>query len=118
VLHRSTRWHPPTAAATGLLYREPDDDPDAVTHWNAFNDVGYLSPPRRSRVAERKQYRLFTAMTEALEQALTDAVDVYAEPPAPNGMQPYYAMLVEGIGHIQRGFSWEWSAAEYNSYLA
>ncbi|MFI5455250.1 MAG: glycogen/starch synthase [Isosphaerales bacterium] len=114
---RSSRWHPPSVAATGFLYRESDNNPEIVGHWKAFNEVKYLSEPGKDRVAERKKYRLFTDMAGALEQALEDAIEVYSKPPAPDGMQPYYAMLVEGIGHIQRGFSWEWSAAEYNSYL-
>ena len=117
VRRRSSDWHSPSAPATGLLYREPDDNPDVVSHWKAFNDVRYLSAPGMDRVAEHRAYRLFTDMADALDQALIDAIDLYTKPPRPDGVQPYYAMLVEGIGHIQRSFSWDWSAAEYNSYL-
>ena len=113
----SSHWHSPSVAATGLLYRESDNNPDVVGHWKAFNGVQYLSEPGQDRVAERRNYRLFADMAGALQQALADAIDVYREPLALNSMQPYYAMLVAGIGHIQRGFSWEWAAAEYNSYL-
>ncbi len=117
VERRSNRWHPSSALATGLLYHESDDNPEVVDHWKAFNKVGYLSDPGRDRVVERRKYRLFTDMADALEQSLEEAIELYTQPPDLNGMQPYYAMLLEGIDHIQRGFSWECSAAEYNSYL-
>jgi len=117
VERRTRRWHTASIAATGFLYREPDDYPEIADHWKAFNEVAYLSTPGGDRVAERKEYRLFSDMACALKQAIEDAIEVYNQAPAPNGAQRYYAMLIEGIGHIQRGFSWEWSAAEYNSYL-
>jgi len=79
--------------------------------------VAYLSASDHDRVAERRRYRLFTEMAAALERAITDAIEIYHRPADASGLQPYCAMLVEGIAHIQRGFSWEWAAAEYNSYL-
>jgi glycogen synthase len=108
VNRRSSSWHSPPTAATGLLYREADSNPQVEDDWKAFNAAKYLSKPGKDRVAERKTYQLFVDMAGALEQALTDAIQVCHQPLAPNGVQPY---------HIQRGFSWEWSAAEYNSYL-
>ena len=114
---RSKRWHPAAAAATGLLYREPEDHPEIARDWKAFNDAAYLSAPGQDRVAERRKYRLFTDMAAALERAIADAIEIYYRPVDAAGRHPYFAMLVEGIAHIQRGFSWEWAAAEYNSYL-
>lgn len=118
VVERSNRWHPPSAPATGFLYRELDNYPEYIANWQAFNNVAYLSQPGSDRVTERSTYPLFRDMVAALESAFHDALAVYHKPPSkPSGKQEYYAMLLEGIGHLQRGFSWEWSAAEYNSYL-
>ena len=49
VERRSSRWHAASAAATGLLYREPDDLPDIVEDWRAFNAAGYRYRPDRDR---------------------------------------------------------------------
>jgi glycogen synthase len=114
---RAGRWHPPAAAATGLLYREPDDHPEVVRDWKAFNDAAYLSAPGQDRLAERRNYRLFADMAAALERALLDAVEIYHRPTDAAGGDPYCAMLAAGIAHIQRSFSWDWAAAEYNSFL-
>jgi len=118
VERRADRWHSRSAAATGLLYREPDDIADIVGDWRAFNSAGYLSRPGRDRLAERKAYGLFEGMARALERALADAVAIYRRPADSRGMLPYVAMLVEGIAHIQKNFTWERTAAEYNSYLS
>ena len=118
VARLSSRWHQESVPATGFLYREPDGNPTIVADWEAFNKVKYLSAPNKDRCEERTKYRLFTDMAGALEQAIEDAIKVHGEPPSSDGSQPYFAMLLEGIGHLQRGFSWEWSSAEYNSYLA
>lgn len=115
---RSIRWHPPKAAATGLMYREPDELPDLVADWRAFNAAGYLFRPDRDRVAERRAYRLFTEMAGALERTLTDAIEIYHRPADAKGASPYFAMLIEGIDHIQRRFSWAEAAAEYARWLA
>ncbi len=117
VERRADRWHPMSAAATGLLYREPDDITDIVGDWRAFNAAGYLSRPDGDRVAERRAYGLFMEMARSLERALTDAIEIYRRPVDASGAQPYFTMLVKGIAHIQRNFAWERSAAEYNSYL-
>jgi glycogen synthase len=117
VERRSTRWHPAAAAATGLLYREPDGIGDAAGDWRAFNAAGYLARPDRDRLAERKAYRLFAEMARSLEGALADAIAIYARPAASSSAPLYFAMLVAGIAHIQKNFSWERSAAEYSRYL-
>jgi len=118
VERRSSRWHAASAAATGLLYREPDDLPDIVDDWRAFNAAGYRHRPDRDRTGERRACRLFAEMAGALERALNDAVAVYHDPSGANGGPMYFAMLVEGIAHIQRNFSWERAAREYSRHLA
>lgn len=118
VAHRAARWHATSAAATGLLYREPDDLPDVISGWRAFNAAGYLSRPDRSRLAERRNHGLFVEMAGSLERALADAVEIYGRPVDARGVQPYFGMLVEGIAHIQKNFTWERTAAEYDRHLA
>jgi glycogen synthase len=117
VERRSNRWHSASAAATGLLYREPNDLPDIIEDWRAFNAAAYLARPDRDRVAERGAYRLFSEMANALERTLEDALAVYHNASGANGGQQYFTMLVEGIAHIQRKFSWERTAAEYTRHL-
>lgn len=112
-------WYGPSAPPAGLLYREPDGDPDRVeADWRAFNNVGYLARADRNRVEERKNLQLFNDMVEALRQAIIDAVEIHRLPADGKGRQPYYSMLIEGISHIQRSFSWEQSAARYISSMA
>jgi glycogen synthase len=118
VAHRADRWHSRSAAPTGLLYREPDDTADIVGGWRAFNAAGYLSRPERNRLAERRNHGLFVEMARSLEQVLADAVEIYRRPMDAGRVQPYITMLVEGIAHIQRNFSWERTAAAYNRYLS
>ncbi len=117
VERRADRWHLMAAAATGLLYREPDGLHDIVGDWRAFNAAGYLSRPDRNRVIERRAYRLFTEMARALERALIDAVEIYHRPADARGVTSYFAMLVEGIAHIQKSFSWERTAEGYIRYF-
>ena len=117
VARRSSRWHRPAAAATGLLYREPGDIPDVVRGWQAFNAAGYLSRPDRDRLAERRAHRLFLEMAGALERTLADAIEIYHRPADASGRPPYFALLVEGIAHIQQNFSWERAAAQYCRHL-
>jgi glycosyltransferase involved in cell wall biosynthesis len=117
VEQRAGRWHSLLATPTGLLYREPDDFGDAAGDWRAFNAAGYLWRPDRNRLAERKVYRLFAEMARSLERALADAIEIYSQPAGASGVPLYFEMLVEGIAHIQKNFSWERSAAAYARYL-
>src|SRR5205814_500364 len=82
VVARSERWHPPSAPATGFLYREPDNYPEYVDNWKVFNDVAYLSKPGIDRAIDRSGYRLFKDMVAALEMAFNDGLAVYYKPPA------------------------------------
>ena len=55
--------------------------------------------------------RTFRSMCEELLLAIKDGVRVFAERP-----ELYYGMLLEGVAHIERTFSWEKAAAEYVRY--
>jgi len=117
VEQRAGRWHALPSKPTGLLYREPDDIDGVAGDWRAFNAAGYLSRPDRDRLAERRAYRLFMEMALSLERALADAIAIYSQPSGSKGMPLYFAMLLEGIAHIQKNFSWQRSAAAYTRYL-
>jgi glycogen synthase len=108
---RANRYHPLTAKPTGILVRERDDIPSAIADWNGINDAGYTSQGL-SRVAQRRQYRVFQAMADELRIGIEDGLRVYIEEP-----ELYYQMLATGIAHIQRTFSWHRAAQEYVRYV-
>jgi glycogen synthase len=116
VRKQSSKWHNQQVPATGFLYRE-DDLPNVVKDWRALNDAKYLQSTSRNRLEERKNLGLFKGMAVALKQAIEDALIVYHQPPGEKGQQPYFSLLTNGIAHLQRGFSWDLAAAEYNSYI-
>jgi glycogen synthase len=114
VARRAERWHAPDAAATGFLYREPDDLPNVIGDWRGLNGVGYVVGGHPDRVEERSRFGLFNAMAEGLRQALADALDRYGKTA---GHDEYFALLANGVAHVQRTLSWDASAAEYARYL-
>jgi len=114
VASRAVRWHASDAAATGLLYREPDDLPNVVGDWRGLNGVGYVIGGHPDRVEERSRLGLFNAMADALGQALADALDWYGRSP---GHDEYFTLLTNGVAHVQQTLSWDASAAEYARYL-
>jgi glycogen synthase len=111
---RADRWHAPDAAATGFLYREPDDLPNVVGDWRGLNGVGYVIGGHPDRVEQRSRLGLFSAMAEALRQALADALDLYGRCP---GHDEYFTLLANGVAHVQQTLSWDASATEYSRYL-
>lgn len=106
---RASRWHAPSAAPTGILYREPDDLPNVLEDWRAIHEDSCGVGQRiGGRLERRKGLRLFRAMAEELRIAFFDGIRLFAEVPS-----LYCAMLVEGIQHIRRCLSWERTAREY-----
>jgi hypothetical protein len=53
-------------------------------------------------------------MAEGLRQALADALDLYRKT---TSHDEYFALLANGVAHVQRTLSWDASAAEYARYL-
>ncbi len=115
VQNRADRWHAADAPATGFLFREPDDLPVVAQDWRAFNAVGYVVGGHPNRVEERSGYRLFQEMKSSLRQAFADALELYRRSP---DHADYYAMLVEGVGYIERSLSWDAAAKEYQRYIS
>jgi len=106
---RSSRWHAPSAAPTGILYREPDDLPDALEDWRAITQDSCQGGLRAaSRPVRRRALGLFRAMAWELEIALFDGIRLFVQAP-----DLYFSMLAEGIRHIRRTLSWERTAQEY-----
>lgn len=111
VQRRAERFHPMSARPTGILFREPDDLDSTLEGWTRINDAGYKAEGC-SRVEERRRYPLFRAITRELRVSIEDGVRVYLEQPA-----LYCQMLAEGVGYIQRTFSWPRAAQEYARHL-
>jgi glycogen synthase len=106
---RARRYHALSAPPTGILYREPDDLPTAAVDWKGINDARYdAAGGSPDRVEERRQYRVFRAMAEELRVAVGDGVRIYREEP-----ELYDRMLLGGIAHVRRTFSWARAAQEY-----
>ncbi|MCK7503279.1 MAG: hypothetical protein MZV70_03660 [Desulfobacterales bacterium] len=124
------RSRPASNAAPAAGTRPPPQRPDCCIasrttsptsprDWQAFNAAGVsLRDRTKTGSPNAEGYRLFAEMAAALERALADAIAIYHRPADASGGQPYFALLVEGIAHIQRSFSWERTAAEYNRHLA
>jgi glycogen synthase len=106
--------YPLSAEPTGILYREADDIPTAVNDWTAINATSYLRNHGElsDRLAERRRYPLFRAMTDQLALAIADGLRIYRDDP---GL--YTRMLARGIDHVRQTFSWERAAAEYARQL-
>jgi glycogen synthase len=115
VARLANRWHAGDAEASGLLFREPDDLPDAVDDWRRLNVMAYNAKGPNNRVAARLQVPLYRAMVDELRKALADAVALYGA--APNRAR-HYRMLTAGIRHTQRSFSWQRTAAAYVELLS
>ena len=110
---RAKRYHPMSADPTGILFREKDDIPTAVTDWNGINKADYqIDGSSPTRVQERRKYPLFQDMANELRIAIEDGVRVYTQEP-----ELYYRMLTAGIVHIQRVFSWHRAGQEYIRYV-
>ena len=107
---RSTsRWHSSSAPPTGLLFRERVHSAAAVHDWRAMNAANYrLGGASPDRVEQRNGYGLFRAMSDELRISLEDAIHLFQNEP-----EQYYAMLTEGIAHVQGAFSWQRAAHEY-----
>jgi glycosyltransferase involved in cell wall biosynthesis len=105
VRRMAERWHNASSQPTGILYRERDDIPSVVEDWKTMNDaccyIGAAKPHEREN-------RTFRSMCDELLLAIKDGVRVFNERP-----EMYYGMLLDGVAHIERTFSWERAAAEY-----
>lgn len=110
---RADRWHQGGGAPTGFLFREQDGLPSEVDDWRAINAAGYdRQEAGIDRVEQRRGLPLFQSMAGELRQALDDAARVAAED------QPlYFRLLVAGINHIRRNFSWDRAANEYLRHI-
>jgi hypothetical protein len=106
---RVGRWHGADAAPTGLLFREPDDLPDLIEDWRRLNVASYDVEGPEHRALVRLRIGVYRAMVDALRQALVDAVAIYGQAP----QEKFLPMLVAGIEHTRRAFSWEKTAAAY-----
>jgi glycosyltransferase involved in cell wall biosynthesis len=116
---RAARWHSSSSNPTGLLFRERDGVPSCISDWRSINTAAYnIGEEFPDRLIERnggkqgnieyKGYELFRAMSHELCLALGDSVRLFH-----HNKGLYYKLLTEGVGFIQRGFSWERASHEY-----
>jgi glycosyltransferase involved in cell wall biosynthesis len=107
---RAEKYHNTSSFPTGILYRERDNLATAAHDWRAFNAARYdaTGEGHPDRVSERSAYPLYRSMVEELGLALADGSRLVREQP-----ELYHRMLVEGVGYIERTFSWERAAADY-----
>jgi glycogen synthase len=106
---RALRWHPESAHATGILFRERDGIESERADWQGINAAQYNNRgPSQNRVEQRRQFVLFDSMAYELSLAIAGGVRIYEE-----RRSLYYRMLVQGIDFIRNTFSWERAAQEY-----
>jgi glycogen synthase len=102
------RWHSTSSHPTGLLYRERADLPSVVDDWKTMDEAwGHIGIPTQ----HGGENAVFRSMCDELLLAMKDAVRIFTESP-----ELYFGMLLEGVSHIERTFSWDRSAAEYARY--
>jgi hypothetical protein len=102
-------WFDAAAKPTGLIVREPDDLPTANADWHAINRADYkIDGTTPDRVEGRERLPLFQAMVRELRAAIEDAVNLRT-----SNQELYFQMLLEGVAHIERNFSWNRAAEAY-----
>jgi glycogen synthase len=106
---RAERYHPLASQPTGILFRERDEIVSAWRDWGGINDAQYdKAGGAPSRVEQRRNYAVFLEMANEMRIAIEDGIRIYR-----NDSELYYRMLISGIGHIQRTFSWQRAGQEY-----
>jgi len=109
VFRVAERWHSASSHPTGLLYRERAGIPSVIEDWKAMNDAyGQIGTSRH----HENDNATFRSMRDELLLAIKDAVRIFTDSP-----ELYFSMLLEGVAHIERTFSWERTAAEYGRYF-
>jgi glycogen synthase len=109
VNRREKLWHTSTSLPTGFLFRETDNIPNAVEDWIRINEANYeLGSSDSDRLHQRRKLRTIQSMATELNSTLEDACQLYL-----TQRDLYYEMLINGINHINRNFSWEFAAKAY-----
>jgi len=110
---RSDYWHSATAKPTGLLFREKDNLPNAISDWRVINEAKYdAQGGDPNRVAQREQLLVFQEMVNELLLCIKDAVHLFERQPT-----WYYELLMEGVTFLTNHFSWERTADSYNRFI-
>jgi glycogen synthase len=109
---RSDRLRKAKTPVTGLLYRERDDIPSALTDWVEFNQAGYEFGNEFSRQKQRDKLILFQSMVAELTLCIQDGVEIYNQ-----NKNLYYQMLINGISFIKENFDWDQSAKRYYGFI-
>ena len=103
-------YHGALGDPSGFLFREPGLKPkDIAAGWRKIVKCGYW--PGGNRVSDREGTVLFDAMVDQAAQALSDAIDMYAQ-----NQREYASMIYNGFKILDR-FSWDLSVQGYQSLL-
>ncbi|MFM8223525.1 MAG: glycogen/starch synthase [Planctomycetaceae bacterium] len=108
VARRVERVHSATAAPTGFLFHEVDGLPSELADWQEINRTGTRAEPDRWRA--RRELPLFRSLVDSLVESLEQAAEVSSRP------GQYAQLLVAGLDHLERNFSWDQAASEYLRY--
>jgi glycogen synthase len=110
---RADVWHQPTSPPTGFLFRELDDNPNALDDWHSINAANYtVGPGTSNRLQSRRKLSTVQSMANELALSIEDAHQLYTEQ-----QNQYYDMLINGIEYITSNFSWEKAADSYMEYI-
>jgi len=112
VRNRADRWYSEHTPPTGFLFREPDDIPSVLEDWININEAKYNLEGRPDRVEQRSSLPVFLAMASALKLCLFEATEIFI-----NNRQLYYALLLNGVKHITKNFSWNLTASIYHGFV-
>jgi hypothetical protein len=82
------------------------DEEGTAAAWEGINAAGY-AVDGLDRVEQRQQFAVFRGMQRELYNAITDAVRILETPTL------YIEMVLDGMAHIERTFSWHRTAGEY-----
>jgi glycogen synthase len=108
VRKKAERWHDASAQPTGILYREKENIPSTIENWRLINTTEYRNKRKSNRLKQRQMLPLFGSMADGLLLSIKDGARIYQEE-----RDLYYKMLMQGIDHIQRSFSWEQATSKY-----
>jgi len=110
---RAEKYYPNSSSPTGLLFREKDGIPSAVSDWKEIARSDYrIDGKGLDRIQQRSSLRLFADMASELYISIIDGVRVYY-----HNRTLYNKMLIDGIDYLNNTFSWYRTAQTYLRFI-
>jgi hypothetical protein len=104
---RCNAWSDPAACPTALFFRERDGIATARDDWRKLNASLYRLEGMPDRVQERMSIPTFREIVSEFTLAIQDAARVRMDEAL------YASLVVNGIDHVRRNFSWAKAAKRY-----